>query len=960
MKRKLLVAAICTALVVPVVPMLAHAQDATQGTKEHKKEAKKLKEVLVTGSLIPRSEIETATPVITITAEDIKKKGFTSVYQALRAQPIATGQVQGEQNSNSFTPGAQPAPSLLGLPPNFTLTLVDGHPLADYPLLYNAAFGITDISSIPLGMVDRIEVVPGNQSSIYGSSAIAGVINIILKHHVSGMHFDYQTGGYSSGGGASQRLQMVGGYDAGRLGLVYGLQYTTRQPIFGFQRKLTASTLSNPNPQQRVPSLSYFIYDFNNGAGVDPNSIVPNACGNIAYQYGGTTVRGPILNPANDGNPFDYVNAGYACGSNNINGYTTLQNNDHSASGYLSAHFRLNENAELYGNMIYTLDSSDSYSGPGFNYFAVNFPNFVFFNGNTQTKQEAVQSFSPEETGSLLAGSTHYVGRAYSFYGGLKGTVGQSDFNYDLFYARSQYNLSSNQLQAVTSRINSFFQNQFLGPQLGTTSGYPIYNPNYANFFKGITPAQYNSFIGVDHLHSETYTQNINLNVTNTDLIHLPAGDVGAAGVLQTGDQRWYLPENPFVQTNPTYFYNGSITNGQGRRNNYAAALEFHVPIFSMLSADLSARYDHFHNDGGGSSSRPTYKAAFSFRPLKTLLLRANYATAFRMPDMGYSFIGPGSNFYQGITDYYNCEILQPGIAFSQCPSSNNPNINYTARGESVANPFLKPITAKSWGAGFVWSPTDHASIEADYYSVRISNEVQYQSINSLLLTDAQCLLGQIPTTSPTCQAAFQAIQRGGTKNLVQTFNVRPINIAREAVSGITASGNYDYDAGRYGDFNFGAQYNVALKHTLQLAPGAVTYDLLHNPYYDYLSGQGGSAIGPEFKSIFSADVTWNIGNWSSTLTGIRYGKLPNFAAYSNPTVYNAVGAGRVKPWVLYNFTVRYNLTPDAKITFTVDNLFDSMPPQDNSFNSWPYYDYGAYNPFGRSYFLDFNYRFGG
>ena len=138
MTRKILTIAVVAALSATAYGLPAHAQ-GTQGgttpaTQSEKKPVEKLKKIVVTGSLIPTAEIETATPVITITAQDIKKRGFTTLYQALRAQPLVTGQVQGEQFSHGFTPGAQTI-SLLGLPPDFTLFLVDGHPLTDYPLL---------------------------------------------------------------------------------------------------------------------------------------------------------------------------------------------------------------------------------------------------------------------------------------------------------------------------------------------------------------------------------------------------------------------------------------------------------------------------------------------------------------------------------------------------------------------------------------------------------------------------------------------------------------------------------------------------------------------------------------------------------------------------------------------------------------------------------------------------------
>ena len=964
MKRKLLVAAICTALVLPAIPMLVHAQDATQGAKQGKKEAKKLKAVVVTGSLIPQSEIETATPVITITAQDIKRQGFTNLYQALRAQPLSTGQVQGQQFQAGFTPGAETI-SLLGLPPDFTLTLIDGHPLSDYPLLYNGSFSFTDISSIPLAMIDRVEIVPGGQSSLYGSAAIAGVVNIILKKHAQGVTFNYQTGGYSDGGGTSQRLQLVGGFNGNRFSLMYGLQYLDQQPIWAFQRQLTASTNSNPNPQLRIPEISYDVFDYGalfNGPfqNLDPNTLAATPCGNIAGQYSGTTIRFQTLTAVptsiNGTSATQYVPNGYACGSQYLPGYTTLMNSDHSASGYLAGSFRLNDDAELYGNLLVNIDSKDSYAGPFYNFWeaALN-SGGAFYNANTNTFQTAYELYSPEEAGGLAAGATHFVNRSYNFFGGIRGSLGASDWNYDAYYARSQNNVVSNEPRPLTAKVNAFFQNQFMGPQLGTQYGYPIYAPNYANFYKSLTPAQYQSFLGIIHSSSETYTQNVNLKVTNTDLLALPAGDVGAAGILQVGDQRWSLPTNALLSSGAFYGITGS--SGGGVRNNYAGALEFRVPIVSTLTADVSARYDHFHDVGFNSSSKPTYKIAFEFRPIKTLLLRANYSTAFRVPDMGYVFLGP-SGYFAGVTDYYRCQVLYPGTPIQDCPAINDFRINKTIQGNNVPNADLSPITAKSWGAGFVWSPTNNFDIKADYYDVRVSNEVQYSS-SSLLIEEAECRLGVLPINSSLCQFALSHVIRNQAGVLTGVLT-QPFNINSERVSGITASGTYRYDAGRWGELNFTGSYNDTLKHTLVLVPGAPAFDLLHNPYYDYLSGQGASAIGPEFKTILSGSVNWNIGRWSSTIYAIRYGKIANLAAYSSPFVYQAFGATTLKPWILYNATVRYDLTPDARVTLTINNLFNRMPPRDNSYTSWPYYDFGAYNPFGRSYFVDFNYRFGG
>ncbi|MET0717789.1 MAG: TonB-dependent receptor plug domain-containing protein, partial [Pseudoxanthomonas sp.] len=140
MDRKLLATAICAALAWPLAATAVHAQEtAAPATDE---EATELDRVLVTGSRIPRAQLETASPVITITAEDIQRQGFRNVSDVLRAQPLATGAVQDNQYAGSFTSNATTI-SLLGLSPSFTLILMDGRPLADYPLLYNGQSNFT-------------------------------------------------------------------------------------------------------------------------------------------------------------------------------------------------------------------------------------------------------------------------------------------------------------------------------------------------------------------------------------------------------------------------------------------------------------------------------------------------------------------------------------------------------------------------------------------------------------------------------------------------------------------------------------------------------------------------------------------------------------------------------------------------------------------------------------------------
>ena len=229
--RNRLSAALIAAMILPATGA-AFAQDAstTDGTQQpatqDSKDARTLDKIVVTGSLIPRSQLETATPVTTITAEDIQARGFVSVSDALQKSTMATGGVQGAKSSASFTQGAETL-SLFGLSPSYVKYLIDGRPMADYPALYNGSDTFNNISGIPIDMVERIEILPGGQSSLYGSDAIAGVINIILKKRYDGTTLNVRGGGYSEGGGNNFRASLGTGFSSAdeRFNTLLGVQY---------------------------------------------------------------------------------------------------------------------------------------------------------------------------------------------------------------------------------------------------------------------------------------------------------------------------------------------------------------------------------------------------------------------------------------------------------------------------------------------------------------------------------------------------------------------------------------------------------------------------------------------------------------------------------------------------------------------------------------------------------------
>ena len=247
MKQRALVSSILVGLCATLCVSTASAQTADAATPDQgkKDETQTFETVTVTGSLIPRAQIETASPVITITAQELQREGFRNVYDALRSLPLATGQVQDNQSTNSFTPGATTV-SLLGLDPSFTLVLMNGRPLADYPFLYNSNSNFTDLNTIPTFLIDHIDILPGNQSAIYGSAAIAGVVNVVLKQKIDGVTLDYRVGGYTDGGGAQQRFQVAAGHAWGKLDGMFALELNKQNPVYAYQRSYTNDLADDP------------------------------------------------------------------------------------------------------------------------------------------------------------------------------------------------------------------------------------------------------------------------------------------------------------------------------------------------------------------------------------------------------------------------------------------------------------------------------------------------------------------------------------------------------------------------------------------------------------------------------------------------------------------------------------------------------------------------------------------
>ncbi len=435
------------------------AQEQTSANRDAQRRAQKLETVTVTGSLIPQTQVETATPVTTITAEDMQVRGFNTVAEALQQSSFATGSVQGSQASGGFTQGAQTL-SLFGLPVGFVKYLIDGRPMGNFPGLYNGSDAFNNLSGIPMDMVDHIDILPGGQSSLYGSDAIAGVINIVLKKQIDAPTLDVRYGWHpSGGGGADRRVSLADSFTFGKFNVLVGAQYQSTQPIWGFDRPLTSQYFTR-GTGPATASRDFLVYSPFSGAYYFQD---PANCANLTGLFHGTEG----LRTRTDGRTY--------CGSFYTPGYRTLTNDQETANLYTHATFDVSDNLQLYGDLLYNYQEQRYSIGSGYTWWGTGVDYGAYYDPRLDDFVNLQRAFAPEEVGGFKSIMDRQYENSYMLTLGAKGTFGQSFWDYDLAFTHSDDHLLSRSLQRLAGPIDAYFEQNVLGPQQGLDPYYGAY-----------------------------------------------------------------------------------------------------------------------------------------------------------------------------------------------------------------------------------------------------------------------------------------------------------------------------------------------------------------------------------------------------------------------------------------------------------------------------------------------------
>ncbi|MYN27593.1 TonB-dependent receptor plug domain-containing protein [Duganella levis] len=859
--------------------------------------------VVITGSRIPRAGTEGPSAVTVITAADIEKQGYRNVFDALSNQTQNSGFTQGGDYGNTATPSAN-AISLRGLGPNHTLVLLNGRRMADFPIAYDGTVNFTNLANIPSGVVDRIEILSGGASAVYGSDAIAGVVNIILKKQFEGLDVNVKAGGTSRGGAGDKRLQLTGGKSFDKLNTVFSVELTERDPLWSADRDFMAAKTGV------APTSVLSRKNLSTGKYVD----LGDTCSPLGDLFGGSTAS--------------YVSkTGSYCASPKVGPtYWTTQTKNSSQNVFGSANYELSPTTMLYAEALFGQNrSTQNTRGPSWT--SRSLTDSYFWNQNTNAYEAWSRYISPEEMGGVQRYNRTWDDQASSLSFGIKGDIPGTTWNYEAGYTASLYKSQDHRPRALAN-IDSFF----LGPQLGVNAdGVAIYAPDPARLTKRLTPAEFDSITGTSNSDDKSWTNTVSLTA-NGELFNLPAGPVKVATVAEFGKQGF--SNVPDVRINEGYF---NVATGSdvtaGTRKRYALGGEASIPVIKTVDATLAGRYDRY-SFAGRNDGKFTYAGGIEWRPVQQLLVRGNYATSFRAPDMNYIYKARGTGYYSSTTDYYRC--AKSGQAIADCEFANvSPGADYVQSGSKD----LRSEKGRSTGLGIVWSPSADFDVSVDYWNIKISDLVTNLSDDTLLRDEAACrIAGDL--TSPTCADAISRVIRFPDNALnrpgeIKQILVNPINAAATSVDGIDVAGKYVFRTRDYGSFLTKVNYSKTLnKHSRQFAGDPLKDDLADLTNYDW-------------RDKLNASVTWNAGKWSNTLFFQRYGKVPN-----------AAGDAFLTPTTLVNASVVYRLTERATLSVAVNNLFNQVKADNSA--GWPYYPVGNYSPVGRQGWIELNYHFGG
>ena len=872
--------------------------------------------VVVTGSLISRSDTETPAPIEVITAEEMIRTGKTSVAEIL-SELAANGQgALGTGFPGAFANGASGV-SLRGLTVGLTLVLVDGHRVASYPLSDDAQRSFVDVSNIPFDLIDRVEVLKGGASSLYGSDAVAGVVNIILKKNFNGTRVNAEAGHAQHGGGRTRKASITSGFgDLAEQGFnVFGsVEY----------RKQEGIRLSQRDDREWASGdyRSRGGYDLRRGVPTTLNSFLTHASSPFLYNDAGP---GGVNNAAN----FQFLDPScnyqlYRAGQCMVRDvWSWLQPPSDNLNILIGGTKRLDDNWTL------SLKASS-------------------FRRHSANNRGTPPAFSP----TTFAGFTSYNnGVLTPGIGRISNTRIPANNSLNRLGAPARLYGYINEAGAGTSTDNTSTATRYAADLTGSAMNWDI---NAAiGYSKVKTEIDYSGYINRNALQNAILSGNFNplggntpgvlalvsprfSNTLESDLAYVDVSasrelmQLGAGPLKVAVGAHWHTREqnSPAAELTRTATVGNTGAFVMGEETNKAVFAEVSALPVQNLELGLSARLDHY--DTYGRSFTPSAK--FKWSPVRQFALRGSFDKGFRAPNP--SEVGNAGSFFlfNGINDPILCANGDRNTR-GNVPAACGIQPTYV----QTTDADVSPEKAKSYTLGVILEPMPGLSATLDYYRIKMTGQI----------TSAVSVPGFTPTwvRNPVVPMDI-ADGNGGTfvgTPSVGTIAYGPtpyVNLGGVETHGLELDLSYRYRMGAMGNLRAGLNFAHVMGYEIDTGTEKIQLAGTHGP-----SAVGGNTGNP--KNRANLTLGWDRGPLTVTTTVNwvdKYSALdPSIGATNCATAAHDVG-GRtmfdtpsgmplnyctIRSFATTNLNVTYKISDNLTIKGSILNLFDREPPVD-------------------------------
>ncbi|EKE82854.1 TonB-dependent receptor plug domain-containing protein [Idiomarina xiamenensis] len=857
--------------------------------------AGQIEKISVTGSRIKRADLETSSPVSVFDAQDIANTGVNTVSEFLR-YTTASGPGGNTEAATLSQVAGSGSVDAKGFGSSYTLVLLNGRRLPVNAI----ASDFVDLNQIPMAAVERIEYLADGASAIYGSDAVAGVVNIITKKDYQGVNLNVGYGtNMEEHDGDEISAQLTAGAQSGNTSILFAFDYFERKPVAASDRELGSTAY--------LPGVT-------NGDGRSPYGLpgfyeISAEANNQELQ---TRFADPSCDPSN-------VSDGY-CLYDFASRYQIQPASDRQ-SIYTSINHDLSSTVRAYGEFRYSRAYTRTSNAPAPGVLDVSASPYAdqFLQNNLSAADYALyQDAAANGDASFLMGRRYIdfpnrekdnINETFSGIVGMSGYIGA---NYDWDFHVGHTKLTNRQIGASGQLLKDSVVDAIAAGDI---------NPFEYNTFE--TREELAVLQGLQasvHRTGESEQSFAGFTIGGMTDIELPGGYLGVAGGIDWRREAFTDRSDP--ATLDGQVIGGAGSNGAGARNNMAYYVELSAPLFEGFEAKAAVRRDDI-DWTGGDAAKTTYQLGATYRINDNYMVRASYGTGFKAPDLHDLFLGQSFGVTDAI-DYTYCE--NNGIAAADCPQQQ-------LNSRSGGNADLEPEESTNYNVGLIASPFENFDISIDYWSLEVENIVGSLSIQEIINNEEQ-----YPDLVNRVNGRLTGV---GDEAYVLT-NLQNLN--EESAKGVTIDMNYLSSLGQYGDMKWGLKADHQLEHMRQTSNT--------QPLCDDI----GSTSEPEWKVNFSAD--WSKGDHTAGAY-VRYvGETNDYIGGRavGSCAYNAEGL-EVDSYAQLDVYYGYTINANQNIRVGIRNLTDENPPISTAFG-WPFYDQSLYGNSGRFFYAKYDISF--